>query len=164
MQVLQISNNISSSIEEARTTIQNAIEQQLNTVSAIIFCTKQEMDIKIKKLECSVMTEIQSLKNSINKISNNNNNETRVNILESELRKKNIILNGIPQSNSENIHHIVQKIGKYCGVMINTTDIEVASRLISRKSESTNTPPNDPAILVKIFSKNVKSKLFSGYL
>ncbi len=166
MKVLQTSETLSTNIDTARDEIQNVIEEQFNTLSAMISTTKQEMNIKLTKLENTVMTEIQSMKESISEVVHDNNSDERINFLEAELKKKNLILNGIPQMNNENLHDIIIKIGQICGIPINPSDIETAFRVKSKTFSHEDNVPTlpDPAILVKFFAENVKSNLFSGYL
>jgi hypothetical protein len=167
MKMIQNSNSIAANIEEAKTEIHKAVDQQFNTLSATIFTNKQEINHKMQKLEESFRKEIQSVKEMINTTSTDQATQSRINFLEAQLKRKNIIINGVPQSQNEDLYNIIKKIGQACNVTIEQSSIEEILRLKPRfKPNPTLTTPliPEPAILVKFFMESTKTNFFNGYL
>jgi hypothetical protein len=165
MKMLQNSNYMSTNIEIAKTEIHKAVDQQFQTLSATIYTNKQEMDFKLTKLEQSVMKEIHTVKSSISTTSDTSTQE-RLNFLEAQLKKKNLIVNGVPMTTNEDLHEIISKIGIACNSTIRPSAIEEIIRLNprTRPGKASTSTSSTPAILVKFFSEATKSALFDGYL
>jgi hypothetical protein len=104
---------------------------------------------KLNELENLIVNEMTLVKESISPISEDNNN---------------VILNGIPVFKSEDLYQIVQKIGKACGTVIESSEIKSVERLERRSNFSYANAPStsEPAILVKFSNENVKTNLFNG--
>lgn len=74
--------------------------------------------------------------------------------LEQYSRKDNIIINGIPSSEEENVQKLVFKIAEKVGVTLKDYDISAAHRLPANRGKI-------PAIIVRLNSRDEKSMIIS---
>jgi hypothetical protein len=167
-QLLQTSSAVTDSIEEAKTAIQQAVDQQFNTLRATIFTNKQESDMKLAELEKKLKQEIDAVK-QINHTTPDHETLSRVNFLEAQIKKKNLLISGIPTTHNEDLRMIIVRIGQACNLNINPASIEEAQRLTSKSKmdpqPGRSTQQNDTStILVKFFTEHQKILLFDAYM
>jgi hypothetical protein len=166
--LLTNSSAITNSIEEAKKEIQKAVDQQFNTLRATIFTNKQETDIKLAKLEKTLREEIQTVKQT-NSETPDDETLSRINFLEAQIKKKNLLISGVPISENEDLRAIIVKIGQACNINIHPASIEEVQRLSA--SSKKGPPPGGsvqrneaPTILIKFFTEIQKVQLFDAYI
>jgi hypothetical protein len=157
-----------TNLDEIKQEVHKAIDTQFESLRANIYTNKQELEFKMKQLEQNLKAEINAIKTTRAPPTMNEDTEAWINFLESQLKKKNLIISGVPESPTENLRDIIIKIGQTCGLEVETNNIEEVLRLKGRPrnaQQSTNTQRNESApILVKFFTENTKNQLFDGYI
>jgi len=166
--LLKSSSSIAMQIEDAKKEIQKAVDTQFNTLQATIFTHKQETDYKLARLEESLKKEILTVKQS-NSPSTSYEMQSRINFLEAQIKKRNLLINGVPTSENEDLQSVIVKISQACNVILPANSIEEIQRL---KTNLKKGPPpggssnqqEGSTILVKFRTESEKNKLFEGYI
>ncbi|XP_065203980.1 uncharacterized protein LOC135834071 [Planococcus citri] len=96
------------------------------------------------------MDEVESQNKELKKTCDNL--QDKVNDLDQYSRIENVIINGIPQKDDENIRQVVTLVAEKLNVTLHECDISTAHRLPSK-------PDRIPAIIVRLNNRDKKSEL-----
>lgn len=119
----------------------------------------EEGKIQTRKID-TLIGEINSVKEE-NKELREANKELRykVNELEQYSKNYNIVLQGVPEVQGENLYHVITDIARSLGCNINPDSIELCHRLRKRKQTAGNQPPE---IVAKFFARQIKERILEG--
>ena len=94
------------------------------------------------------------------------NEELKVDELEQYDRRQNLIFEGVPQFQNENVTEIILSLASKLNVNLTANDISIAHRLpVKRprlKSESNVTNRRHPGIIVRFISRQKRNEMYSN--
>ena len=95
-----------------------------------------------------------------------NNEELKVNELEQYDRRQNLIFEGVPQFQNENVTEIILSLASKLDVNLTANDISIAHRLPVKRprlnSESNVTNRRHPGIIVRFISRQKRNEMYSN--
>lgn len=130
----------------------NKLVETVNDIKGLVIDTKTRVDGLFASVE-EVKAENPNLKSKVEHLTNENAAlKTSVKNLEQYSRKNDVIINGIPKVENEEVTEIVYKVADALGVQLNEYDICNAHRLYAPEDKT-------PAIIVKLNSTIKKTNL-----
>ena len=95
-----------------------------------------------------------------------NNEELKVDELEQYNRRQNLIFEGVPQFQNENVTEIILSLASKLDVNLTANDISIAHRLPVKRprlnSESNVTNRRHPGIIVRFISRQKRNEMYSN--
>ncbi len=130
----------------------NELVEETKSIKAIVSDSNAKVDAIAKQIH-ELKSENEELRAKVDIISQENKTLKRtVNDLEQYSRKCNVIINGIPEFDNENLYEITHMVADNLGVELFDYDISVAHRLPAAEDKI-------PAIIVKLNSLEKKAQL-----
>ena len=134
------------------------IKSKMGNIDTIA-STVQKLDTKMDQITGQIediKKENEDLKSKVEHLSNQNKILTEsVNDLQQYSRKDNLIINGIPTVENEDVREQVKLVAKALNIVLHDSDICTAHRLPSRKDRI-------PAIVVRLNNRDKKSNMIKS--
>ncbi|CAG9819880.1 unnamed protein product [Phaedon cochleariae] len=132
--------------------------QQDELVKSVSFCSDKISDFEKSLDDVKVlMRKFEELKRDNNNMKKEISNlNSRVNELEQHSRSKNIVIQGVPENNNENLISIVEQISNFLGVEVKD-NVEFANRVQSMKP----VPGKPKNIVVGFASKILRDQVIA---
>ncbi|XKL69204.1 hypothetical protein PGB90_006973 [Kerria lacca] len=102
--------------------VENSIKELKTTVGKL----SNDFD-ELKQEQNEIQEEVDAMGKDLH------STNRRLNDLEQQSRKNNIIINGVPESKDENVYEIIEKIGTALEESLEKNDIAIAHRIPSRR-------------------------------
>jgi hypothetical protein len=147
--------SMTTAIQMILSTLQDLTKTLQRTQGQLI----EEGKVQTQKID-TLIGEINSVKEE-NKALREANKDLcyKVNDLEQYSKNYNLVLQGVPVVQGENLYHVVSDIARIVGCNINPDSIELCHRLRKRDRAAGNQPPE---IVAKFFSRQVKENILEG--
>lgn len=145
-------------VEKIQGELKNLNSKNSELLASVSFCSDQithfetvikEMSNKFENLE-KLAKENSSLKKDVQTLN------TRVELLEQQMRLQNIEIYGIPEKSNENLLKITEKIGEFIECPINPNDIDTIFRANS------SVPDKPKPVIVRLTTRNKKEAILAA--
>ncbi len=142
-------------VEEILTRLKN-LDEELRTVKEIVTETREIVDPLILRID-SLETKYMELSEDMSELREENRMlKNQIETMEQYSRKNNVIIQGIPQTQGEDVRKIVKTLGEKLEIKINESEVAAAHRLPVKRD--TDTPP----IIVKFLNHEIKPDMIAA--